>query len=478
VATKRSDRPGAVVVGLSAAVLAIAIWTAAALATSLIGVPTSYGSGVDSKLGAQVVRDFLADQDAEAAALSSADQGPLGGHLTGSALVDVIQEVDAQARAGPPPKVTFQPSRLTVQRASDPADPSLTIQVQEEGTKTEVSPGGPSTAPTERTFTFHADFWLRADSGGHYSIADQNIQIEPGSPLPTLVLVATAVLAVVLVGILAWRQRALRLLLAPAPEGQPVATQMSPTSEPALQLSDREADVIIRTFGGLQVHQAGKNWAQSVISRPVTGFVWLRLLVAAIRDPSAPPARDELASQVTPGLSREVQLKRLRNMIAKGLPELPPVLRERIAVEPEVMGFRLEGCDVDAVELMTISAAAGHRDTLPPALLVRARRAFDVSAGVFLPEFEKIEDLATDRHPTCTQLIGQVRDLLGAKRIQLALVLADTYLSAQRPLEAIAVLEPAHREREDRQDLAQRLASAYRKVGRETEARAVDQRYA
>lgn len=478
-ATQERQRPSsAFVVGFSAAVLAVAIWTAAALATNLLGVPTGYGNGIDSKLGAQVVRDFLADQDAEAAALSSADPGPLGGHLTDSALVDVSQEITAEGPAGPPPQVTFQPSRLTVLRAADPTDASLTIKVEEEGTKTAVSSGGQSAAPTERTFSFQADFWLRADSRGHYTIADQNFQIQPSSPLSTIALIATALIAVVLAGTLAWRQRGSRLPLAPAPGRQPVTTHVLPATTAPVESAEHAAEVVIRTFGGLQIQHAGKNWAQSVLSRPVTGFVWLRLLVAAIRDPSAPPARDELARQVTPGLSREVQLKRLRNTIAKGLPELPPALKDRIVVEPDAMAFRLDGCEVDAVELLRISAEAGSRDSLPAALLSRAQGAFDASSGVFLPEFEKVEDLATDRRPTCTELIAQVREHLSAKRLQLALLLADTYLAEQRPLQAIAVLEPAHRERDDRQDLAKRLVSAYRQVGREAEAKLLDQRYA
>ena len=55
----------------SAAILAAAIVLAALFG---LGVRTTYGSRIDPALSAQVTRDFLTDQDAEAAALSKSDQ--------------------------------------------------------------------------------------------------------------------------------------------------------------------------------------------------------------------------------------------------------------------------------------------------------------------------------------------------------------------------------------------------------------------
>ncbi len=125
--------------GISAVLLATLIVAASALGTSILGVPTYYGSGVDSTVGAQVARDFLADQQAEASALSSGDQGPLGGHFTDSALGDVIQQMTNQSASGAPQTFSFQPASLTVLRASDPNNPALTVEVQEDGTETVVT---------------------------------------------------------------------------------------------------------------------------------------------------------------------------------------------------------------------------------------------------------------------------------------------------------------------------------------------------
>jgi predicted Zn-dependent protease len=144
---------------------------------------------------------------------------------------------------------------------------------------------------------------------------------------------------------------------------------------------------------------------------------------------------------------------------------------------PESMSFRLDDCEVDAIELIAMSAAASARRALSPTEAARVQRMLSACQGIFLPEFESIEDLATDRHPSCTELIHELRDSLTNKRVDLALLLSDIYLGAGRPAEAIAVLEPAVNNRRERKDLADRLASAYRGAGREAEAKALEARF-
>jgi len=480
--TKVNDRlPAAAVLAISAVLLAALILAVAALGTNLLGVPTSYANGVAPSLGAQVVRDFLTDQDAEATALSNGDQGPLGGHLSDSALVDVIDQISKQSASSAPPQVSFQPASLTVLRASDPADSTLTIEVQEDGTETLVTTSGPAAAPVAQAVSFHGDFWLRIPSGSHYTIADQHIQTLPSSPLPAAAVVVAALVAVGLATVLVLRQRGLRPIFGVSPVTQPVvATALIEVAADADALPDPPRpppEMVVRTFGGLHMHQGGKDWAQDLLSRPASGFVCLRLLVAAIRDPTARISRDEVARQANPGQRRNVQLKRLRNFVSKGLPEMPAALRDRIRVEPEVLSFKLEGCQVDAVDLLALSAECAPRSQLSAAQAVRAQRLLQACQGVFLPEFEAIEDLATDRHPTCTPLVRELRELLINKRVDLALLLADSYLGAGRPTQAIAILEPALGDRSQRKDIADRLAAAYRSAGRDAEAKALEARF-
>src|SRR6266851_7601514 len=104
---RRSRLQAVVGLTLSAFVLA-----AAMVVTFVFGLEmrTTYGQGVSPALGRQVVRDFLADQDAEAAALSKADESLIANRLTDSALIDVIAQIHNLANAGSPPTVSFQPS--------------------------------------------------------------------------------------------------------------------------------------------------------------------------------------------------------------------------------------------------------------------------------------------------------------------------------------------------------------------------------
>src|SRR5712691_8206635 len=168
--------PTVLVVGLSALFLAAVIVATAVLG---LGLRTTYGSGIDSQLGSELQRDFLVDQDAEASALSKGDPSLVSGRLTGNALQDVSQRISAAS--GSQPTRSFQAGSLNILKAQDPIDPTLVIEVQEDGTKTVTSSAGPDSAPTEQSIGFHGDYWMRKDASGRYLIADQKIQNLPTS---------------------------------------------------------------------------------------------------------------------------------------------------------------------------------------------------------------------------------------------------------------------------------------------------------
>jgi DNA-binding SARP family transcriptional activator len=463
-----TGRTTALVYGVSVIVLAGIIVTTAAFT---IGVRTAYGNGISPGLGSQIARDFLGDQEAEAKGLTNSDPSALSRRLTGNALVDVSQQISDQSAAGPTSKVSFQPSSLTILRSPDPIDASLVIEVREDGTRSVTTAASANSAPSQQTISFHGDFWLRQDSSGRYLIADQNIQNQPASNLPALALLAVALAWVALAAGLMRRLRS----QAPAPATRPAAPLITvpPAFEAISAPVGPPAKVVIRTFGGLQLQQDGEEWAAAFKARPVTAFIWLRLLIAAIGDPNSRPSRDELGRQASPGYDRETQLKKMRNIVYK-LRELPPALRDRIRVEPQVMSFTLEGCEVDAINLLRVAAEGAGRSVLAPAQMARARRAVEASAGVFLPEFESIEDIATDRHPTCTELIRELRESLATKRLDLILLLGDSYTAADRPAEAIAILEPVFQQQTERDDLRARLVAAYNRAGRGAEASALE----
>ena len=462
--------PTGLLYGLSAIILVGVVITTAALG---LGVRIAYGSGIEDRLGSQVERDFIGDQNAEASALSNSDPSAFSSRLTGNALEDVGQRISNQTAAGSAPSVNFQAGSLTILRAPDPIDPSLLIEVQEDGTKIVTTTAGPNSTPTQQTINFHGDFWLRQDpSTGRYLIADQSIQNQPSSNLPAFALMAVALVWIGLAALLV-RRRQLRAIPAPAANGLAAVlaavAEAPPAYEPIEAAGNHSAPVVIRTFGGLQLHQDGKEWASALRGRTVTAFIWLRLLLAAVRDPNARPSRDELGRQASPGYDRENQLKQMRNVVYK-LRELPAALRDRIRVEPQVMSFRLDGCDIDAINLLRISAECAGRNVLELSQLARVRRAIDATAGVFLPEFESVEDTATDGHPTCTDLIREQRELLATKRLELIVWLADSYTATNRQAEAIAILKPALTDQSARDDLRARLTAAHSRAGSGAEA--------
>jgi hypothetical protein len=346
----------ALVYALSALILTGVVITTAFLG---LGIRTTYGSGIDPRLGSQVERDFLADQGAESAALSNNDPGAISSRLTGNAQEDLSQQISDQSAAGAAPTVNFQAGSLTILRAQDPIDLSLLIEVIEDGTKTITSSAGPNSAPSQQTVSFHGNVWLRKDASGRYLIADQKIQNQTPSILPTIALAATAVAWIALASGLVLRRRS-RLTPAIAAQWQAVeegdAVATAPAFEPIEAPMGPMPGVVIRTFGGLQLHQDGQEWAAALKARPVTAFLWLRLLVAAIRDPNARPSRDELGRQASPGLDRETQLKQMRNVVYN-LRELPPALRDQSAQEQSrVRGSECPGACSNG------AGATGRRD--------------------------------------------------------------------------------------------------------------------
>lgn len=445
----------------------------------LSGIRPTYGSGIDRKTGDQVARDFLSDQDAAARALATGDRSQLEGYLTGNALVEVEQQIAGSPSASNT-VIKVRVLSLSVIQARDPNDPSVVLEVQEDGVKTQTS-NPPNAAPTEQSVSFHGDYWMR-QSGGRYLITDQSVQNLEPSPLPTIGLGVLALLWVTAAGALFLRSRPRR----PTAAVIPATVTPTPALEaPARLASSAEAplparsaaELELRTFDGLHLLNRGRDYVAELQQRPVTGFVWQRLLVGTIRDPAYAPSREELARQVSPAVDRATQLKRMRNVV-QGLRELSPILKERVTVVDQTMRFRLEGVEVDALWLVEAARQAEATKILAAGELENVQRIFDQSAGVFLPDFEKVEAFATDNHPTCTDLVADLRRFLDEKRVSLGLALSDTYAAGAQPARAISVLERVAKGREQRKDIVDRLVAAYRSAGRDAEADALVARFA
>jgi len=464
--SSRTRLQAAAVVVFSAAILAAVIVLTALFG---LGVRTTYGSGIAPVLGAQMTRDFLTDQDAEANALSKSDQTLLNNRLSDSALADVVQQIRSQASANPP-TVAFEPTSITVLRSQDPNDPTLVIEVQEDGIKTVTAGGGANSAPIQSEVSFHGNFWLRR-SGDHYTIADQDIQTLPTSYLPQTALVVVALVWVALAYVLYRRT----LPSAPSnPAGVPVpaigATE-PPVDFEGVEPAEPAAKTVIRTFGGLQVVEGGQDWAPALSGRQVMAFIWRRVLLAPFEDPAASVSREAVARQAYPSVEREYQLGRLRTVLNQGLTELPAPLRSRIIAEPKVLRFNLDGCTVDALELLKLADDWGRLEVISPQQAATASRVIGATRGTFLPEFESVDNLVTSGRPTCTELVKNLRDKLTERRARLIVVLGRTYINGRRPDLAVTLLETATEDQPADVKLRDLLLEAQRARSREAAVR-------
>jgi DNA-binding SARP family transcriptional activator len=462
----RTRLQAAAVVVFSAGLLAAAIVLTAVFG---LGLRTTYGSGIDPALGAQVTRDFLAAQDAEAAALSKSDQTLLNNRLSDSALADVIQQIQSQGNASPP-TVAFEPASITVLRSQDPNDPSLLIEVQEDGVKTVTASGGANSAPSQSEVSFHGNFWLRR-SGDHYTIADQDIQTLPTSYLPQTALVLVALVWVALAYVLYRRTRPISVSQPSGITVSPVRASEPPVDFERVESADPNARTVIRTFGGLQVLEGGEDWAPALSGRQVMAFLWRRVLLAAFEDPAASVSRDAVARQAYPSVEREYQLARLRTVLNQGLTELPAPLRGRIIAEPKVLRFNLDDCAVDALELLKLADDWGRLEAISPQEAATARRVIVATRGTFLSEFESVDNLVTSGRPTCTELIRNLRQRLAERRAQLVAVLGRTYIAGRRPDLAVSLLETAIEDHPSNSTLRELLAEARRASDREADTR-------
>lgn len=136
-----------------------------------------------------------------------------------------------------------------------------------------------------------------------------------------------------------------------------------------------------------------------------------------------------------------------------------------------MLRFNLEGCTVDALELLKLADDWGRLGAISPYQAATARRVLATTRGIFLPEFESVDNLVTSGRPTCTELIKNLREKLTERRAQMLVVLGRTYIGGRRPDLALTLLETATEDHPADAQLRELLAEARRASGREADAR-------
>jgi hypothetical protein len=366
---------------------------------------------------------------------------------------------------------------MEILQEADPNDSGVTVEVHQVGTQHQdvLGPSG-DTVTSSEDLSFDNRYWLRS-TNGRFAITDITGSLRPVTVAPPFpwwaVAVGGAILAVV-VAALVFRLRRRRV-----PAGSPM---LSPTPVAATASTADRTDLAwegpgdgkgtrlgIRTIGAFRIWWQGEDLAEEILRRPTTGFVWLRLLVAAIDHPAGPLARTDVQEEVAPRVGTKSQQGRLRQVVLE-FKALPAVLRDRMVVSRLVMSFDLEGCEVDAVELLKLGRELRVGGATDPTRLAYASAVLASTGGLFLPMWKDVVGRATDVDIPATETVTELGQRLEFARADILVAIGDDHLRRHEAGPAVDAFQEALSLREEREDIAERLVAALLAAGRAGEA--------
>jgi Bacterial transcriptional activator domain len=239
----------------------------------------------------------------------------------------------------------------------------------------------------------------------------------------------------------------------------------SPTSDPG--------HLRIRTFGRLQLLQAGHDYGPELMSKKVLAFIWLYPFVRRLLDPDGHVKRAAFAEELSPGLSPVRQNKRLRDRLGDMYKrDLPPVLSGRLIADRQELHLDLSNCSIDVVRLQEVARLCTEKHgMLTDDSVAEARRILDETEGEFLPEWDDIEkETNGGRSAAAREYIRAAREMAETARVDLMGALAANHMARQEPRKAIPLLEKALEHQPEREDLARKLIAAYLETGQHAKA--------
>lgn len=227
----------------------------------------------------------------------------------------------------------------------------------------------------------------------------------------------------------------------------------------------------IRTFGRLQLLQAGHDYGPLLMVKKTLAFVWLYLFVRRLLDREGLVNRGAFAEEYSPGLPAPKQNKRLRGRLSDINEDLPPVLSSRVIADRLHLHLDLSNSSIDIVRLQEVARLCrDQKGMLPPDLVAEARRMLDETEGELLPEWTDIEAETNGGRGGAKEYVRALRELAETARVDLMGALAANHMARQEPKKAISLLERALEHQPDREDLARKLVAAYMETGQHTRA--------
>src|SRR6266851_6978385 len=316
-------------------------------------------------------------------------------------------------------------------------------------------------------------------------------------PLPATKAVVAKVEARPLISVKWWLERQAMAHAMPKPNGDGLGTgaRVGPPhedtndetevedTEEAESATPRRADpsyLRIRTFGRIELLQAGQDYAPELLRKKVLAFIWLYLFVRGLLDPEGRVDRGAFCEEFAPGLSPERQRKRVRDrlddMFSRDLPE---ALTSRLLTDRTHLSLDLSKCSIDLLRLQELAKQCVSKGgMLTTDLAAEANRILDETEGEFLPDWDEIEKETNGGRGAAGEYVRALRELAETARIELMGALAANHLARQEPTKAIPLLEQALERQPDREDLARRLRAAYLETGQHTRAAEIQRHHA
>jgi hypothetical protein len=240
--------------------------------------------------------------------------------------------------------------------------------------------------------------------------------------------------------------------------------------------------LLVKLCGGLEVYGEGERLTDDLVSRPAVWFMWVSLLLRWLLEPSRLPSRDGFAEEMAPGIDRESQLGRLRNLVADRK-ALRPSLAEAIRADRKTVTFDVEaaaakGRFVTDIQLLHELADRGRRDTrYDVAEVAGVEKLVEACSSEVLPEFQSLDERITGEKGVGGELITALRSRHSDDLATVRVALAQTHLEAGSAAQAVELLRSALENKPDREDVARRLVAALIAAGRSSEAESVRAEY-
>ncbi|HVB77848.1 MAG TPA: hypothetical protein VNI34_08625 [Candidatus Nitrosotalea sp.] len=228
----------------------------------------------------------------------------------------------------------------------------------------------------------------------------------------------------------------------------------------------------VLTLGGLRVFEAERELTSGLLQKPTLAFIWLHLLLTALSRPGQALDRSALADEVSPGLARAEQLRRLTGQLWDLKHDLDPTLAAPIEIGRTQVRLDPDQLDIDMARIFALRRRA--LDAPRPIEESLARDIADLlgraGKGEFMAGREAGLELVGGAEGGVLLLLEEVRLSSHAACSDLVLALADHLLTRGRSDQAAALLEESLIWESSAGELSSLLVRAHLERGRADQA--------